>query len=181
MQENNLSDKIEILRGKVEEISLPDGIEKVDIIISEWMGYCLFYESMLDTVLFARDKWLKPGGLMFPDKATLYVTAIEDRQYKDDKIHWWDDVYGFDMSSIRKVALTEPIVDTVDRYVQWRQNYKFLNCFSRNQVVTNNCLIREIDIQTIKKEEIPFDAPFRLQIRRNDYIQVRALGPKYFS
>lgn len=40
--------------GKVEEITLPDGIEKVDIIISEWMGYCLFYESMLDTVLFAR-------------------------------------------------------------------------------------------------------------------------------
>ena len=39
-------------------------------------------------------------------------------------------------------------------------------------MVTNNCLIREIDIQTIKKEEIPFEAPFRLQIRRNDYIQV---------
>ena len=48
-------------------------------------------------------------------------------------------------------------------------------------MVTNNCLIREIDIQTIKKEEIPFQAPFRLQIRRNDYIQVRALAPKYFS
>ena len=62
--------------------------EKVDIIISEWMGYCLFYESMLDTVLYARDKWLAPGGLMFPDRATLYVCGIEDRQYKDDKIHW---------------------------------------------------------------------------------------------
>jgi cyclopropane fatty-acyl-phospholipid synthase-like methyltransferase len=152
VEDNNMSDVVTIIRGKVEEIELP--VPKVDIIISEWMGYCLFYESMLDTVLFARDKWLKPGGLMFPDKATLYVTAIEDRQYKDDKIHWWDDVYGFDMSSIRKVALTEPIVDTVDR----------------NQVVTNNCLIREIDIQTIKKEEIPFQTPFRLQIRRNDYI-----------
>lgn len=33
-------------------------MEKVDIIISEWMGYCLFYESMLATVIFARDKWL---------------------------------------------------------------------------------------------------------------------------
>ena len=42
---------------------------QVDIIISEWMGYCLFYESMLDTVLYARDKWLKPGGLMFPDRS----------------------------------------------------------------------------------------------------------------
>ncbi len=35
----------------------------MDIIISEWMGYFLLYESMLDTVLFARDKWLQPGGL----------------------------------------------------------------------------------------------------------------------
>lgn len=41
----------------MEEIEL-EGVDKVDIIISEWMGYCLFYESMLDTVLFARDKWL---------------------------------------------------------------------------------------------------------------------------
>jgi len=43
---------------------------QVDIIISEWMGYFLFYESMLDTVLFARDRWLVEGGLIFPDKAT---------------------------------------------------------------------------------------------------------------
>merc|ERR1719429_575709 len=54
IEANGLSDKIEIIRGKVEEISLPEGIDKVDIIISEWMGYCLFYESMLDTVLYAR-------------------------------------------------------------------------------------------------------------------------------
>jgi len=49
---------ITLVRGKVEEVSLPDGIEKVDIIISEWMGYCLFYESMLNTVIYARDKWM---------------------------------------------------------------------------------------------------------------------------
>jgi len=49
---------ITLVRGKVEEVTLPDGIEKVDIIVSEWMGYCLFYESMLNTVIYARDKWL---------------------------------------------------------------------------------------------------------------------------
>merc|ERR1711953_1524884 len=131
VKDNKLDDVVTIIRGKVEEISLPEGVDKVDIIISEWMGYCLFYESMLDTVLYARDKWLAPGGLMFPDKATLYISAI------------------------RKVALTEPLVDVVDR----------------NQVVTGNCLVKEIDIQTLKKEEIPFEAPFHLQIRRNDYVQ----------
>jgi len=155
VKDNKLDDVVTIIRGKVEEISLPEGVDKVDIIISEWMGYCLFYESMLDTVLYARDKWLAPGGLMFPDRATLYVCGIEDRQYKDDKIHWWDEVYGFDMSCIRKVALTEPLVDTVD-------------C---NQVVTNSCLIKEIDIQTCTKEDIPFTSPFHLQIKRNDYMQ----------
>jgi hypothetical protein len=60
----------------VEEISLP--VDKVDIIVSEWMGYFLFYESMLDTVLYARDKWLVPGGHIFPDQATLSLCAIED-------------------------------------------------------------------------------------------------------
>lgn len=53
---------VTIIKGKVEEVELP--VEKVDIIISEWMGYCLFYESMLNTVLYARDKWLvrPPAG-----------------------------------------------------------------------------------------------------------------------
>ena len=55
---------------------------QVDIIISEWMGYFLMYESMLDTVLFARDKWLKPGGLLMPDRCTLSVVAIEDAEYR---------------------------------------------------------------------------------------------------
>lgn len=87
IEANKLSDIITLVKGKVEEVVLPDGIEKVDIIISEWMGYCLFYESMLDTVLFARDKWLdKEKGMMFPDRCTLHVTAIEDRQYKDEKV-----------------------------------------------------------------------------------------------
>ncbi len=65
---------------QVEEITLP--VEKVDCIISEWMGYFLFYESMLDTVLYARDKWLVPGGLILPDKATLSVVGIEDGEYR---------------------------------------------------------------------------------------------------
>ncbi|XP_075458380.1 protein arginine N-methyltransferase 8 isoform X2 [Ascaphus truei] len=151
---NHLDNIITIFRGKVEEVELP--VDKVDIIISEWMGYCLFYESMLNTVIFARDKWLKPGGLMFPDRAALYVVAIEDRQYKDFKIHWWENVYGFDMTCIRDVAMKEPLVDIVDP----------------KQVVTNSnsCLIKEVDIYTVKTEELAFTTAFCLQVQRNDYI-----------
>ncbi|VDI30067.1 type I protein arginine methyltransferase [Mytilus galloprovincialis] len=151
---NKFSDVVTLIKGKVEEVQLPDGIEKVDIIISEWMGYCLFYESMLNTVIFARDKWLNPGGMIFPDRATLYVCAIEDRQYKDEKINWWDNVYGFDMSCIRKTAIAEPLVDVVDP----------------NMVVTNACLVKEVDIYTVQLDDLSFTAPFHLQCRRSDYI-----------
>merc|ERR1712121_490038 len=152
---NNLDGTIELIKGKGEEVTLPDGIEKVDIIISEWMGYCLFYESMLNTVLYARDKWLAESGMIFPDKASLHVCAIEDRQYKDEKINWWDQVYGFDMSCIRKVAIQEPLVDVVDP----------------KQVITNSCMIKEVDMYTVKIEDLDSSAPFHLQCRRDDYIQ----------
>ena len=75
---------ITLIKGKMEEVVLP--VDKVDIIISEWMGYFLLYESMLDSVLYARDRYLNPGGLMFPDEATLYLAAIEDQEYKEEKI-----------------------------------------------------------------------------------------------
>ena len=120
---------ITLVKGKLEEAELP--IKQFDIIISEWMGYFLLYESMLDTVLVARDQYLKPGGLIFPDNATMYIAAIEDQDYKDEKINCasllpglemfanhmllvWDNVYGFDYSCIKDIALREPLVDTVD-------------------------------------------------------------------
>ena len=81
---NGLSDKITLLQGKMEEVVLP--YPEVDIIISEWMGYFLLYESMLDTVLYARDKYLVKDGLIFPDKAIIYVAGIEDGEYKEEKI-----------------------------------------------------------------------------------------------
>ena len=42
---------------------LSSQVTKVDVIVSEWMGYFLLYESMLDSVIWARDKYLAEGGL----------------------------------------------------------------------------------------------------------------------
>jgi len=151
VKDNNLEDVVTLLKGKVEEIELP--VEKVDIIISEWMGYCLLYEAMLQTVLFARDKWLKPDGIILPDKATMNLTAIEDADYKDDKINFWDNVYGFNMSCIKKMAIQEPLVDVVDA----------------KQVMSGTCRLYTIDIATIKTEELSFTVPFRLVATRDDF------------
>lgn len=83
IEENGLTDKITIINGLCEEITLP--VDKVDIIISEWMGYFLLYESMFDSVLYAKEKWLKPDGLLFPDKAKMYIAALDDEAYYKKK------------------------------------------------------------------------------------------------
>ncbi|KAL0480924.1 type I protein arginine methyltransferase PRMT1 [Acrasis kona] len=151
VKDNGYEDVITLIQGKVEEVVLP--VDKVDIIISEWMGYFLLYESMLDTVLYARDKWLAKDGVIFPDKASLIVCGIEDAEYKDEKINFWDNVYGFDFSCIKKIALTEPLVDVVDP----------------KQIITDTCSILEVDIMTVTKEELAFNSEFTLTALRNDY------------
>ncbi|CAI5945304.1 unnamed protein product, partial [Closterium sp. NIES-64] len=232
---------ITVIKGKVEDVELPEG-EKVDVIISEWMGYFLLYESMLDTVLFARDKWLANGGIVLPDHCSLYLmaiedaeykqekihllslmsnlvaiedaeykqekihllslmsnlvaiedaeykqekihllslmsnlvaiedaeykqekihllslmsnlVAIEDAEYKQEKIHFWQSVYGFDMSCIRDKAMLEPLVDTVDA----------------EQIVTNSCLVKSLDISKVTRGDLSFSVPFKLVAERNDFV-----------
>ncbi|XP_020239987.1 protein arginine N-methyltransferase 1.1 [Cajanus cajan] len=152
VEANGYSNVVTVLKGKIEEIELP--VAKVDIIISEWMGYFLLFENMLNSVLYARDKWLVDDGVVLPDKASLYLTAIEDADYKDDKIEFWNNVYGFDMSCIKKQAIMEPLVDTVDQ----------------NQLATNCQLLKTMDISKMSPGDALFTAPFKLVAERDDYI-----------
>jgi len=151
---NNLDQTVTLIKGEVEKVELPDGIEKVDIIISEWMGYCLLYETMLPTVLYARDKWLAKGGIIMPDKATMYMTAIEDRKYKDSKVKWWENVYGFDYSLMKDVVVLEPLVDTCNA----------------NQMVAKSVKFKEFDLYTVKTEDLTFSSEFKITASRNDYM-----------
>ncbi|CAG5055657.1 unnamed protein product [Parnassius apollo] len=75
VKENNFVDIIEVIHSKVEDVVLPNN-EKVDAIISEWMGFYLLHEGMLDSVLAARDKFLKKDGEMFPESAAIYVAPL---------------------------------------------------------------------------------------------------------
>jgi protein arginine N-methyltransferase 1 len=152
VEANGFKDTIILVKGKLEEVELP--LKQFDIIISEWMGYFLLYESMLDTVLFARDKYLAPNGLLFPDTATMFLAAIEDEDYKEEKINFWDNVYGFDFSCIKEIAIREPLVDTVEL----------------KSVVTDPFFFKQIDLHTVKKEDLTFTLPFKLKATRNDFV-----------
>lgn len=67
-QTNNFKN-IKFVKGRLEDVKFPT--DKVDVIISEWMGYFLLFEGMLDSVIYARNNYLKPGGLLLPNRCTI--------------------------------------------------------------------------------------------------------------
>ncbi|CAI7626246.1 unnamed protein product [Penicillium pancosmium] len=106
--DNGLGDVITCIQGKIEEVVLP--VEKVDIIISEWMGYGLLFEAMFDSVIYARDRYLAPDGLMVPSHATLRVAPFADPDFIASHISFWHNVYGFKMNSMLLNIYEEALV-----------------------------------------------------------------------
>ena len=76
VRENGLTDKVELVKGRLEETALPE--DQFDFILSEWMGYFLLFEGMLDSVIAARDKYLAPGGMVLPNRCTISLAAVSD-------------------------------------------------------------------------------------------------------
>ncbi|ONI32131.1 hypothetical protein PRUPE_1G350300 [Prunus persica] len=128
---NNLSETIIVLHGRVEDVDID---EEVDVIISEWMGYMLLYESMLGSVITARDRWLKPGGLILPSSATLYMAPITHSDRYSESIDFWRNVYGIDMSAMlplaKQCAFEEPCVETIvgENVLTWPHVVKQVDC-----------------------------------------------------
>ena len=58
------------------------------------MGYALLYESMLDSVLHARDRFLRPGGIMAPSQTQMMFALCEAGELFKERIGFWSDVYG---------------------------------------------------------------------------------------
>lgn len=100
---NKLEGQVEVINSAVENADIPG---QVDAIVSEWMGYGLMYESMLSSVLYARDRWLKPEGLIFPSCAHMFIAPVNDAAVESRLDFWGEvkDMYGVDMTCVRSFA-----------------------------------------------------------------------------
>ena len=65
------------------------------------MGYALLHEAMLESVLYARDKYLVENGLMVPSHFTLQLAAFSSESFVQNHFGFWDDVYGFNMKAMK--------------------------------------------------------------------------------
>lgn len=165
---NGLSDIVTVIQGAVEEVRLPietDGLyteekdspqfQVVDIIVSEWMGYFLLRESMLDSLIRARNKFLKPKtGLMFPSHATMYLAPVWDEDTRkvshqeydaamDDWARFADttsSIYGVDLSVLEACFEKEQ-----------KEYYLMSSRWSEHRpdaILSNPCVVKELDMMT---------------------------------
>ncbi|KAM7015313.1 protein arginine N-methyltransferase 3 [Tautogolabrus adspersus] len=146
VRSNQLEDKITLIKGRIEDIKLP--VEKVDIIISEWMGYFLLFESMLDSVLYARDLYLADAGSVYPDLCNISLAAVGDTEKHQGRIAFWDDVYGFNMSCMKKAVVPEAVVEVL----------------KAETLISEPSVIQTIDCNTVCLSELEFTSDFCLKI-----------------
>ncbi|XP_075423313.1 protein arginine N-methyltransferase 3 isoform X2 [Ascaphus truei] len=146
---NKMENIISLVKGRIEEVDLP--VEKVDIIISEWMGYFLLFESMFDSVIYAKEKYLAEGGAVYPDTSNISLVAVCDELKHSCKIAFWDDVYGFDMSCMKKAVIPEAVVEVV----------------TPESMVSEPFIIKNIDCQKTTIKDLDFSSDFSLSITRD--------------
>ena len=109
IEKNGYSDIIEVIKGTLEDIELS---EKVDVIISEPIGFLLVHERMLETYAVARQRFLKPGGLMMPTTGSIVLAPISDEYLFNEqlaKVGFWNNssFYGVDLSPVLEKANDE--------------------------------------------------------------------------
>ncbi|MCO5550458.1 hypothetical protein L7F22_003945 [Adiantum nelumboides] len=153
---NGVQDIVEVIEGSIEDVELP---EMVDVIISEWMGYFLIRESMFDSVIFARDRWLKPTGVMYPSHARMWVAPIKSglgkaklQDYENVMVDWdafiqdTNDYYGVDMS-----VLTNPFQEEQKKYYLQTALWNNLH---PSQIVGTPFIVKEFDCLTASIKDV---------------------------
>lgn len=151
-------DKVIIIRGKVEEI--PDSMipEKVDIIISEPIGFLLVHERMLESYAAARQRFLKPGGLMMPTTGSIILAPItDDTLYKEqlNKIAFWtnDNFFGINLTPALPAAQMEYFSQPVVGY------------FPSTAIISPHRTKHTIDFSVVEPAEMhKFDVDFKFKI-----------------
>lgn len=101
---NRAEEQVQIIHGDVENVELP---EPVDLIVAEWMGGNGVDEGFLPAVLLARDRWLKPGGKMLPERVSAWLAPVWDSELESDTDLWRSQPYEVDLSLIAEVTINE--------------------------------------------------------------------------
>lgn len=95
-----------------------DSFNHVGAVVSAWMGPCLLFDSALLDFITARDRWLRPGGLLLPSHTELLVCPWADPARTAKRSVFFKDVLGVDLSVLTPLVEAEcaasPQIEHVD-------------------------------------------------------------------
>ena len=75
---NSLSAQIEFIQKFSTEVELP---EKADVIVADLKGALPMYRGSISSVMDARDRFLKPGGILIPQKDRIFVAVVQNEEF----------------------------------------------------------------------------------------------------
>ena len=101
---NGAAEVVRVIHGDVMDVELPG---RVDVIVSEWLGGFGIDEGMLGPVVAARDRWLKPGGVMIPRSVTAWTALAYDRYTGDMVAFLRDNPYGLNLDDLAEATVNE--------------------------------------------------------------------------
>lgn len=100
--ENGHADCIEVIQAHSTQVELP---ERADVIVYEIHGQQPLYEGSLETIIDARERFLKPGGALLPMRETLWAAVVDDAEAYDEFVGVWErPFHGVDMSASKPFA-----------------------------------------------------------------------------
>lgn len=151
---NNLSDRVHVVRATHTQLKLP---AKVDVIISEWMGFFMVMEDMLADLLYVRDHWLKPGGVVWPRFAQMWMQPYADAEWWADNVDYWNsEPYGVDLSPMQEYAFEKSDIWPYPLRAQWRPA----------GLIGRPHLLSEWDLQSLKMpQSFRAASSFRLPVK----------------
>ena len=101
---NGFAEVVQVIHGDIADVELP---ERVDVIVSEWLGGFGIDEGMLVPVIVARDRWLKPGGVMIPRSVTAWAGLVHDRTLGETVGFLRDNPYGLRLDGLVEMTVNE--------------------------------------------------------------------------
>ncbi|KTG06196.1 hypothetical protein cypCar_00018023 [Cyprinus carpio] len=159
IKSNHLDNVITIIKGKVEETELP--VDQVDIIISEWMGYCLFYESMLKTVIYARDKWLEVDIYTVKPEDLAFTSAFCLQIQRNDYVHALVTYFNIEFTKCHKKTGFSTAPDAPSTH--WKQTVFYLEDYLT--VRRGEEILGSITVKPNENNERDLDFTFELDFK----------------
>lgn len=88
--------------------------KEFDLIVSEWIGVHVFQENMLPSILDARDRFLKPGGVMIPENVGVWMAPLIYNPIRETEIEQWAvPIEGVGLNEIRELSCNDLYVGNV--------------------------------------------------------------------